>query len=401
MGAGSHTVPRAGKALQRRLNLSFFDDGEETAPEPVTRVRRSREAPGRPQGARGPQPRRPQRRGGGPIGPDPRTLMIRRAVALLIAVVIVIVIVLVINGCLKSEKRESLKTYNRQVGALATESVEKVSDPLFSTLASASGKKASEVDTPVNQLGKEAQEELTRAQHLSVPGEMEGAQRDLLLTMDLRVEGIDKLTELLPMALGTNGSKARAEMAGAMEIFLASDVIYAQRVVPLIQQTLQANSISGLSTASSRFLPNVGWLETSTLTARLTGTASQTTTTPTSGHHGSVLTAVSVGSNTLAAEPTLNHLTGGSSPTFAVAVEDDGEFTEPDVKVNVVVTAAGKQVRGSSTIEKTEPGKISSTEVKLTGVPTGTAAKVEAEVEPVPGETNHEDTKKSYLAIFE
>ena len=377
--------------------MSFFDDGEETAPEPVTRVRRSREAPRRPPG---PQPRRPQRRGG-PIGPDQRTLMMRRAVALVVGIVLVIVIVLVINGCLKSEKQESLKTYNRQVSALATESVEKVAHPLFVALASASSKKALEVDDEVNHLRQEAQEEATRAQHLSVPSEMEGAQRDFLLAMNLRLEGMGKLTELLPMALGSKASTAQAEMAGAMEIFLASDVLYAQRVVPLVQQTLQANSISGLPTASSRFLPNLGWLETSTLTSRLTGTAIQSTTTPTGGHHGSVLTGVSVANNTLAAEPTLNHLSGGSSPTFTVAIEDDGEYAEQDVKVNVVVTAGAKQIKGSSTVEKTEPGKISDAEVKLTGVPTVTAAKVEAEVEPVPGETNHEDTKKSYLAIFE
>ena len=47
-----------------------------------------------------------------------------------------------------------------------------------------------------------------------------------------------------------------------MEIFLASDVIYSQRVAPLIQQTLAADGIHGLSTTPSRFLPNIGWLET-------------------------------------------------------------------------------------------------------------------------------------------
>ena len=168
----------------------------------------------------------------------------------------------------------------------------------------------------------------------------------------------------------------------------------------LLEQTLAANGINGLPTLSSRFLPNIGWLEASTVATRLGGSSESTSQTLT-GHHGSLLKVVSVGSNTLAAEPTLNHLSGGSNPAFTLQVEDDGEFPETDVKLKVVVSAGGKQYKGSGAIEKTEPGKISDGEVKLTGVPTGAAAKVEAGVEPVPGETNHEGTQQSYLAIFE
>ena len=81
-------------------------------------------------------------------------------------------------------------------------------------------------------------------------------------------------------------------------------------------------------------------------------------------------------------------------------VENAGEFPETNVKVDVTVTAAGKQYKASHVIEKTEPGKTVNVEIPVTGVPLGVASKVEAQVEPVPGETNHEDTKDTYLAIF-
>ncbi len=42
-----------------------------------------------------------------------------------------------------------------------------------------------------------------------------------------------------------------------------------------------------------------------------------------------------------------------------------------------------------------------SVSIPVTGVPIGAASKVEVQVEPVPGETNHEGTKDTYLAIFE
>lgn len=379
--------------------MSFFDDGEETAQQQAVRVPGGRPGAGS-RGPRRPQPRRPQRmrRPGGPA--DQRTLMMRRGVAALVAVVVVVAIVLIISAILKSEKQQALKNYDHDVSQLAAESNEQVAQPLFRALAGAPGKPALDVEDVINQLRLKAQELDSHAQSLSVPSEMEGAQRDLLLTFDFRVEGMNKLAGLLPAALGGKAKGATAQIAGAMEIFLASDVVYAERVAPLIQQTLSANGISA-ATTSSRFLPNVGWLEANTVSSRITGQSSSSATTPTAGHHGSVLTGVSVANNALAAEPTLNHLSGGGSPTFTVAIEDDGEFTEPNVKVIVAVTAGGKQYKGSSTIEKTEPGKISNAEVKLTGVTTGVAAKVEAEVEAVPGETSREGTKKSYLAIFE
>ena len=73
---------------------------------------------------------------------------------------------------------------------------------------------------------------------------MAAAQRDLVLAFDLRVEGLTKLAALLPTALGGQGKQASTLIAGDMEIFLASDVIYSQRVAPLIQQTLASNGIT-------------------------------------------------------------------------------------------------------------------------------------------------------------
>jgi hypothetical protein len=333
---------------------------------------------------------------------DQHALMMRRRVAAGVAVVIVIVVVLVINGFLKSEKSAELKEYNHQVNALALEADSQVGQPLFAALAGAAGKSALEVGQQVYQLRLQAQNIASRVHSLSVPGPMVSAQRALLLAADLRVEGLTKIAALVPTALGGQGKQAASTIAGDMEILLASDVIYSQRVVPLIQQALAGEGISELSTSASRFVPNLGWLEPNTVLARLTGQSSSSSQNgqPLSGHHGSALISTSVGTNTLAAEPTINHISGGGSPTFTITVEDAGEFNESDVKVNVTVTASGKQLKASHVINKTEPGKRVNVEIPVSGIPLGVAAKIEAQVEPVPGETNHEGTKYSYLAIF-
>jgi hypothetical protein len=335
------------------------------------------------------------------LGIDQHTLMVRRLVAAGIAIVVVIVLVLLISGCLKSAKVQSLKDYNHGVSQLASESETQVAHPLFSALAGAGSKSALDVEVQVDQLRIKAQNIATRAKELSVPGEMAGAQRDFLLTLDLRLEGITKIAALLPTALGGQRKEATEKIAGDMELFLASDVIYSQRVVPLIQQTLASNEIHGMSTAPSRFLPNIGWLDPAVTLTRITGqsaSANQTGIAP--GNHGDGLVSVSVGANTLEPEPALNHISGGGNPTFTVTVEDAGENTETNVKVDVTVTAGGKQFKASHTINQIQRGQKANVEIPISGIPLGVAAKIEAYVEPVPGETEVENNKTTYLAIF-
>jgi hypothetical protein len=328
--------------------------------------------------------------------------MVRRLVAAGVGVVVLIVIALVVNGCLKSEKQQSLKEYNRDVSQLAQESDAQVSHPLFSTLTDAASKSALDVEEQIDQLRIQAQSLAAHAKSLSVPGEMASAQRELLLVFDLRVEGMTKLAALIPAALGGQAQQTSPELAGDMEIFLASDVIYSQRVAPLIQQALASNGIQGLSTSSTHFLPNVGWLEPTTALGRLEGqsASSSQSAQAVTGNHGSALKGASVGTNNLSLEPTLNHISGGSNPTFTVQVEDSGEFPQTNVKVDIVVTAEGKQFKASHVIDKTEPGKTVNVEIPVTGVPLGVASKIEVNIEGVPGENDLENNKGTYLAIF-
>jgi len=329
-------------------------------------------------------------------------MMVRRRIAAGVGVVALIVIVLLVNGCLKSGKEEALKSYNREAGQLAQESDQQVSRPLFAALAGASGEPPLNVGLKVNELREQAQKQAEQAKRLSVPGDMQGAQRNLTLVLDLRAEALAKIAKLVREALGGKGKQASTLIAGAMEMFLASDVIYAQRVGPLIQQALAGDGIHGESTAGTQFLANLGWLEPSTVQARLTGKSSGSSQSSqvAPGTHGSALKGVSSGSTTLEAPPALNHISGGANPTFTVMVEDSGSNSETDVKVEVSVTAGGKQYKSLRTINKTEPGVTSNVDIPVEGVPQGVAARITVYVQPVPGETNIENNKGSYLAVF-
>jgi len=375
--------------------LSFFDDDDEdedeTAPTAV------RTAGGRPR----PQPRRPQR-AGGPDGIDHHQMMVRRRIAAAVGVVVLIVIVLVVNGCLKRGKQQALETYNQNVNQIARTSEQQIGKSLFSALTGASTKSALDVEVQVDQLRIQAQSLAERARGLSVPGEMTSAQRMLLMALNMREEGLAKVANLVRTALGEQGTQATTTIAGDMEIFLASDVIFSQRVVPLIQQELAAGGVSGQGASGSRFIPNLGWLEPKTVAARITGQSSATGSSPTKpGNHGSGLVGVSVGTNKLEPSPTLNHIGGGANPTFTVMVENTGEFPETNVKVDLSVTSEGKTLSASHPIDKTEPGKKYSVDVPVNGVTLGAASRVSVSVEGVPGENDLENNKASYLAIFQ
>jgi uncharacterized repeat protein (TIGR01451 family) len=327
--------------------------------------------------------------------------MVRRLIAAGIGLVVLIVIVVVVSGCVKSAHTEALKNYNRDVSRIATESDEQVSAPLFSTLTDAAGKSAVSVQVQVNQYLMQAQALATSAKNLNAPGAMASAQRDLTLVMNLRAEGLTKIAALLPTALSGQGKGASTLIAGDMEIFLASDVVYSQRVAPLIHQTLSSNGIGGLSTASTHFLPNIGWLEPTVVQARITGQqANGQNSQLSAGTHGSALLGTSVGTNALSAEPTLNHISGGGSPTFTVAVENAGTAPESNVKVDISVSAGGKVLKASHVVNSAEPGTKFNVEIPVSGIPLGVASKIEVNVEPVPGETNAENNKNTYLAIF-
>jgi hypothetical protein len=380
--------------------LSFFDDEDE---EPPTAVRPAR-APQQPRQ----QPRRPGR--GGPTGgaggtsggvraADHQAMMVRRRIAAVAGVLLLIVIVLLVNGCLKRGKQTALEKYNSEVGRIGQESQAQVAKPLFATLAGAAGKSALEVGQHVDEYRANAEQQAEQAKKLSVPGSMTSAQRNFLLAMNMRVEGLGKLSNLVRTALGGHNPQAASSTAGAMEIFLASDVIYSQRVAPLISEALAAGGVSGQSTQASRFLPNLSWLQASTVQAKLTGE------TPsggavTSGTHGHALKGVSVGTNSLASEPTVNHVSGGGNPTFTVMVENAGSNPQTNVKVDVSVTSEGKTLSASHLIDRTEPGSTTNVDIPVTGVTLGAASRVSVKIEPVPGETDTENNKASYLAIF-
>ena len=379
--------------------MSFFDDDDEQPTRVTSRGRR----PARPAA---PPRVATEGTGGGP--PDRQTVRTRQAVALGLGVLVLILLVLGVKGCLDSRRERALKDYNRSVAAIISDSDNQVAKPFFQLLGggNASGK---DLQVQVNQIRLNAEEDAKRAQALDVPGAMRSAQQNLMLVLNLRAQALTNIAEKLSVAQG-QGAQAEAatqEIAGQMQNFLASDVIYSQRTAPLIKEALDDAGISGQTIPASRSLPGYTWLAPQTIANAIGGQAVSTGGTSgggcpagTSCGHG--LDSTSIGTTTLQPGGATNRVPSKPPPTVIVKFTNQGDNPERNVAVTVRLSAPGaKAVTARQTVPQTTPGAQSTVSIKLPAAPAaGTVGTLDVDVVPVAGEKNTDNNKASYTILF-
>jgi hypothetical protein len=337
-------------------------------------------------------------------GVDDRTLLIRRGVAAVGGLVLVLILGLVIRSYLNSKRDAALRSYNQKVSTIAADESQ-IATPLFKVLADAANTGQPQVGDEVNSYRVQAQLEASDARGLSVPSQMAGAQQNLLLALDLRAEALQKVADEVPFALGTDGAAtAIDQIAAEMEAVLASDVIYAQRVVPLIAQTLAAQHITDQTVAPSHFLPDLGWLSSQTVTLRMLGNSGGTTASgaPKSGTHGHGLLSVSVAGTALQQNSAVNSIKLTPAPSFNLLVANQGQNDETGVVVELKIEgASGTTPLITKKTINTKSMTDSTVTMQLTGTPpVGVTVRLVAQVEPVIGEKDTTNNTMTYLADF-
>jgi len=374
--------------------MSFFDDDPtEITPPPRKPAR----------------PRRPAAEstatGSGSAPADKSQARTRQLIAAGVGIVLLLLIIFGVKGCLSSRAEGALKDYNRNVSAIVNDSDNQVAKPFFDLLggggaASATG--GNDLQVQINQIRLAAEEDSKRAAELSVPGDMRSAQQNLELTLHLREEAITRVAELLPKAQGTGQGAETAvnEIAGEMQAFLASDVVYSQRTAPLIKQTLDDAGVTGQTIATSQSLPSYKWLAPKTIAAALGGSA-----TPAGavapGTHGHQIDSTSIGSTELQPSPAANKVSAKPPVAVVVKFTNGGENNERNVNVTVTLTAPGaKTITAKKVVNQTNAGEQTSVSIALPSVPTGGAATMKVKVAPVPGEESTDNNEQSYTVLF-
>ncbi len=368
--------------------MSFFDEDDE----PRTRT---------------PRPRRGA--GGGDVAADHQTLLIRRAVAFVAVVAILLLLVFVLRSCQSTRKENALKDYNAEVSSIGSESQRQVGTEFFRLLGQGGAESPQDLQTAISGFEVTADQQLDQAKALDVPDEMQSAQQSLLIALEWRRDGLDYIADRIRAALGDQGDtadEAIQQIAGQMEVFLASDVAYETRVRPFIKSTLDENEIGGQDIAGSRFLPSLDWLQPETVAEKLgqqlSAGAGRDPGEPTGpGLHGTNIDSTSYGDTTLQPDAP-NQLTYSPDSTFQVKFTNGGENDEFDVKVTVRIQGgSGDPISLTDTIDQVAPGASATAEMALEDPPpTGSAVTIRVRVAAVPGEDNTENNQAEYQAIF-
>ena len=327
--------------------------------------------------------------------------MVRRTIAIVGAVVAVILLVVLINGCLGSRKDSAFRDYASDVRSLVS-AEQDLSNRLFETLSKPGTGDALDVQTQVNAQRVDAEQLEQRAKDTDHPGELSAANGWLVTTFEFRADAIGKIANLLPTALGDKGRRAAVDsIAGQMQAFLASDVIYSQRAIPALTSAFNKRDLNE-KFPTDQFLPDLGWLDPDTVQTRLdklgSGSASQEAT---PGLHGTSLEGVTAKpAGTALTDSGVNRVTVTDELAFDVEVQNGGDSEETDVGVSITI-ADGKKISVDQTIPRIAAGQSETVSIPVTDQPeTGSVSTVTVEIAAVPGEKNTDNNQATYQVAF-
>ena len=364
--------------------MSFFDEDDE----PRTRVRPRRAAP--PSGAA--------------TSPDRRTVLIRQLVLFGGFVLILALLIFVIDGCRDSARESALKDYNRDVASIVRDSDSQVGKPFFDLLRNPS---QGDLSTLIAGYKVQAESQYQQARRIDTPDDMTAAQRSFLITMEMRRDGLQSIADRVRTALSSDAEaadKAINEIAGAMELFLSSDVIYTSRVLPLISSTLRDADVGSQQLQRSAFLPGVEWLDASVvadaLGQQLSAGGGANGREPAPGLHGTGIDSVQVGEQTLDPDGP-NRIAYGPDTEFTVNFTNQGEHEEADIVVVLRIEGGREPLRVQKSVASVAPGTAASATLSLdTAPPLDTPVTITTQVKPVPGEEKKDNNTSEFDAAF-
>jgi len=312
---------------------------------------------------------------------------------------LLILVALGVHSCQLSQRNSALKNYNGNVASLIRSS-DATGHQLFTALSSAQASGgATGLQSQINQTALSAENQLRHSHTLDVPDEAKSAQQNLVLTLQMRRDGITNIAQQIQPALGTS---TRNDAVGAIAVqtarFYASDVVYKGYTLPLIVAALHDAGIavggsSGEAIEAGQFLPDIQWLTPSYIASQLHVSGGDP---PGAGGHS--LDSVSVNGTALDSGST-NTLPANPPPTFTFKVTNTGQSQEQNVVCKV--TVAGSGISAQTTIPQTAPGQQSSCQVTLSSAPPAGSDTVTATVQPVSGEQRTSDNSLSFPVTFQ
>jgi hypothetical protein len=326
-------------------------------------------------------------------------------VAIGAGVIVLILLALLINSCRQAQKEQAFKDYARDTESILQDS-ERQSDDFFQLLEDPGDQSAVDIQNRMTEFRGEASQLVERAEETDHPDELDSAHRYLVDVLALRRDGLNRIESDLQAALGDQNRGAATErIAGQMQQFLTSDVIYTQRFKPRLESELDEQDLGDeVKVPESQFLPELEWLSTATVADKVSrirgGGGPDEAVAP--GLHGTGLVAVQVKPAGIAlTEGQAVEIQASEDLSFEVQVQNQGENDEQDVTVKVAITGAGDAIRVEDQIDSIAAGETQTVAIPLADTPpTGRPVTVHVEIVAVPGEEKTDNNRVEYPAVF-
>ena len=309
--------------------------------------------------------------------------MLRRTIALVGGVVLLILFVLLVRGCLNTRKENAIKDYGNDSAELLRESKED-GDQLFNLLEGKGGTdQATAIINTLNGYRTSSSNRVDRADALDTPGDLNGAQDDLLEVLQLRAQGLADITDALQVALGDQDRRQGSDdVAKQMQIFLASDIVDTQLFRRKLFEVLRDQGLPAPNLPKAGFVPDIQWLQpdfvADQVNALRTGTGGGGSAAP--GLHGNGIAGVTLGGTALAPGGSASVQLAGDL-SFQIQVQNQGENTETDVVVTVTVGDGGDADTQEETIPTIAAGELKTVTIPLSRQPpTGQNVPIKVEV---------------------
>ncbi len=312
-----------------------------------------------------------------------------------------------VRGCLDARQERAYEGYVQEVASLAAESSQE-SEAVFELLENPGDQEQVDVQNALNGFSLDAQRLGEQARAVEPPDELAEPHERFELTLELRARGLEDLSNQLPSALGDEQQEEAIEaIARDMRSFLASDVVFDDRVVPQIQETLEREEVADVvvDIPESQFLPGIEWLDPDTVGDAISeldpdGGGNEEAAAP--GLHGTGIVATVVqpaGTSLTPDAPT--EVPGGPDTTFEVQVQNQGENDEEAIPVTLTLRGAGGRSEVESSIDQVAAGETATVELSLDEPPpTGREVQALVAVEPVPGEEEADNNEATYPVVF-
>lgn len=319
----------------------------------------------------------------------------RRLIAVGVGVAFMILLVLAFRGCLEARSDRGLSNYAEDIGTIMQESEQRGKD-FFDVIDDSSGE-AIDTQNQVAALRAASEQLLERAENLDVPGQMRDAQSAATLSLRLRRDALDSISDSVTKAAAdTETDDAIESITNAMGEIYASDILWNQVSVPEIKQVLTSEGVDVPALPTEGFMPEqdvTKYLDQSEIATIFSGVSGSG---DTSGTHGLGLVQTTLGG--VALDPDTTNTVPSDANEVAVEVQNQGSVEETGIVVSVTVGGTDFD----TDIATLGPGETATAKVPLSPLPQpGAEVTVEVLVQPVTGEADSSNNESSYTVIFD